>query len=114
MIDGQADGTYRVIRFGRANDREELASGLDIGYAQGVAEQFVTTAEAQQLANPKANWRRPGVPATDRQLETLAKMRIRFEPGISKGQASELISAAIDKRNLRRYRQEAPVVERAS
>jgi superfamily II DNA or RNA helicase len=114
LIDGQADGTYRVVQFGRDNSRSELARGLDIGYAQGIAESFVVEAAAKSLANPNAGWRKPGVPATDKQLAALERMRVRHAPGISKGEASELISRAIDARNLRRLRKEDQHVPHAS
>lgn len=104
-IVGQADGTYRVIQFGRDKSRNEIASGLDIGYAQGVAEQFVIEHEAKQLANPSARWR--GQPATEKQRETLVRMRLAHDPEtITKGEASELITAAIERSNLRRMRKE--------
>ncbi len=112
VIDGQADGTYRVIRFGRDNTRDELASGLDIGYAQGVAERYVADAEARQLANPQARWR--GQPATEGQIAALVRMRIPHEPGITKGEATELISARIDKINLSKMRKEARLERAAS
>jgi superfamily II DNA or RNA helicase len=104
-IVGQPDGTYRVIQFGRDRSRNEIASGLDIGYAQGVAEQFVMEAEAKQLANPSARWR--GQPATEKQRETLDKMRLTYDPEtITKGEASALITQAIERSNLRRMRKE--------
>lgn len=104
-IVGDPNGTYRVIQFGRDKSRNEIASGLDIGYAQGVAEQFVTEAEAKQLANPQARWR--GQPATEKQRETLIKMRLAHDPEtITKGEASALITAAIERSNLRRMRKE--------
>jgi len=104
IIDEQRDGTYRVTRYGVNRSREELAVGLDIGYAQGVAESFVRQAGSGALANPNAKWRR--VPATPKQIETLVKLRIPHDPvAITKGEASDLISEKLGKHAIRQIKQ---------
>lgn len=102
VITGQADGTYTVVQFARGTDPNELARGLDIGYAQGVAEQVVADADAKALANPRARWR--SNPASEKQIATLIKMRIPHVPTITAGEASDLMSTAFDKSALRKYR----------
>lgn len=112
VIAGQRDGTYTVVKFGRENDTEELARGLDLGYAQGVAEQFVIDAEAKVLADPKARWRLQ--PASENQIAALVKMRIPHEPGITKGEASDLMDQRINKSKLRNFRKGAADVRAVS
>lgn len=104
VIDEEPSGTFRVTQFGRDRSRVELGAGLDIGYAQGVAESFVETAGAAGLANPNARWRT--VPASEKQLSTLTKLRIKHEPGITKGEASDLISARMGKRAVSALKKE--------
>jgi len=105
FIDGRDGDTWRVVQVDRNRYTTELAQGLDVGYAQGLAEQFVVNAGAVGLASSKAKWRTSTtIPATDRQLETLAKMRIRFQQPISKGEASNLIGAEIARRDFGRLR----------
>lgn len=98
-------GLFDVIRYGRARgDREVLGTDLDIGYAQGIAEQTVIDAGAKTLANPKAAWRRnKKALATEAQKNALAKWRIGFDPEtITKVEASDMLSQAIAKATLRR------------
>ncbi len=49
------------------------------------------------LAHKQASWRSD--PATDKQLATLGNMRLPHAPDISKGEASQLIAAALAERN---------------
>lgn len=95
-------GTYEVLQFGRDRSRRELGSGLDIGYAQGVAEAFVMEAGAETLVDPNATWRKRKAPATDKQRAALDRWRIPYEPEITKVEASDLLDRAITRANLRR------------
>lgn len=105
-------GTFEVVRFGRDKTREVLGEHLDIGYAQGVAEQFVMDAGASTLVNPNASWRKKkSVPATDKQKQALSKWRIPFEESITKVDASDLLDKAITTANLRRRDWRAPDVK---
>lgn len=112
VIAAQADGTWNVVQFGRDNNTVELARGLDIGYAQGVAEQRVHEVEAKVLANPKARWRTQ--PATENQIAALIRMKIPHQPGITKGEASDLMDARINRGKLRQYRKGAQLDRAAS
>lgn len=73
---------------------------LPIGYAQGVAEDWVRRNEhAAAWASKDAAWR--SSPATDKQVDTLTKMGFVCPPGgINKGEACLLISQRINERNM--------------
>lgn len=83
---------WRVRYKARNGERHTLQDGLDLGYAQGFAEDYVRRLGAGGLVNPKARWRQ--LPATPKQLEVLRRARVPIRPGLTKGEASDLISAA--------------------
>ncbi len=64
--------------------------GLEL--AQGIAEDYVRRASAVYLSSRNASWR--DTPASDKQLDSLAKWKIKYSPGITKGDASDLMTAA--------------------
>lgn len=47
---------------------------------------------AGELVYPNARWRQ--MPATAKQLDVLRRARVPIKPGLTKGEASDLISAA--------------------
>ena len=100
ILQDDSRGAFNVVRYGRDRTRETLAEHMDIGYAQGIAEAYVAEAGVKTLVNPKARWRKQ--PASDKQKEALAKWRVPFEPGITKGEASDLLDQAMTRANLRR------------
>jgi ATP-dependent helicase IRC3 len=74
----------------RFNSREgtdaiELAAGRPLEWAQGIAEDYARTMNAAHLIDPQAPWRTR--PATEKQLATLKRFRIRTLPDISAGEA---------------------------
>jgi superfamily II DNA or RNA helicase len=73
-----------------------LASRLPLEYAQGVAEDYARKTGHSQLVDPTAAWR--SRPASAKQLQALKRLRIRGQQGLTAGQASDLISAAIAQR----------------
>jgi len=78
------------------NSREgtvELATGRPLEWAQGISEDYAREMKAEHLVNPQAPWR--ARPATEKQLATLRKFRIRTLTNISAGEASDLIAQAI-------------------
>lgn len=95
----QDDGRWVIAMMTRTGGDPFAARVLgafdDMGLAQGFAE-----SQAQMLggtlAMKDAAWRKDE--ATIRQLETLDKMRIVYERGISRGEASRLISERIARR----------------
>jgi ATP-dependent helicase IRC3 len=82
----------------RFNSREgtdavEIAAGRPLEWAQGIAEDYARRMNAAHLIDPQAPWRTR--PATEKQLATLKRFRIRTLPDISAGEASDLIAQAI-------------------
>jgi len=86
-------GGWSVLRHERGGPAETLAVGLDLGYAQGFAEDVVRQAGATILIDANAPWRRD--PATERQLATLRKLRLPIAPGMTKGAAQQAIAATV-------------------
>jgi superfamily II DNA or RNA helicase len=84
---------WRVVRIDRRGAHEVIAEGLDLGFAQGVAEDYARRAGAGVLVSRTANWRR--TPASEGQVAALRKFGIPVRPGITKGEASDLITAAV-------------------
>ncbi|MQA92815.1 MAG: hypothetical protein GEU90_21765 [Gemmatimonas sp.] len=77
----------------RSGDRIELASGLDLGFATGIGEDYARKLGATRLSDPKARWRRQ--PATEKQLRALKRWKVKVRPDLTKGEASDLLSAAV-------------------
>jgi len=84
---------WMVLRQERGAPPETLAAGLDLGYAQGFAEDVVRRAGLTVLVDAAAPWRRD--PATERQLATLRKLRLPISPVMTKGAAQQAIAAAV-------------------
>jgi len=64
---------------------------LDIGYAQGLAEEYLREKlgwRAQNFASREAPWRK--LPPTDRQVELLLKLGL-YAPGMTRGDASDTL-----------------------
>lgn len=78
-----------------------LGDDLDIGYAMGVAEEYLRekASEAMVLVDKSARWRTDQ--PSQKQLDMLASFGIPVEAGITKGQASELIGAALARKRAR-------------
>jgi ATP-dependent helicase IRC3 len=70
---------------------ELIRAGLPLGYAQGVAEDYVRSKGAVGLVWAGAHWREQ--PATEKQIKWLRWQGILFQPGLTKGEASDLISS---------------------
>ena len=86
------DGSrWRVLRLQGAR-HEQLASGVDLGYAHGIAEDYVRAAGAQALAAPYARWR--ANPMNGAQANLLRRLGITAPEGATKGEASDLITVA--------------------
>jgi superfamily II DNA or RNA helicase len=97
---GEGDERYAVDRRPRYGAPERIATNLDLGYAMGVAEDAARTTEgfAEVLVSRDARWR--GAPATDKQLAALKRMRVAAPAGCSKGEAADLLGAAIARRRV--------------
>jgi len=82
---------WSVVRLDR--DRiERIAVDVDIGYAHGIAEDYVRQSGAMGLADASARWRR--APMNDAQEGLLRRLGITPPEGASKGEASDLITVA--------------------
>lgn len=86
-----ADGKWKVEHV-TGRESVTVADGLDLGYAQGAAEDYARRLGATVLANPDAPWRT--LPATDKQLALLAQLGAEAADGLTRGQASDLITRA--------------------
>ena len=71
---------------------ERLAVDVDLGYAHGIAQDYVRHVGASQLANASARWRQ--APMNDAQAKLLRRLGITPPEGATKGQASDLITVA--------------------
>lgn len=71
-----------------------LGADLDIGYAMGVAEEFMRKlgGGAAALTDKQAPWR--AHKPSEKQLATLESLGVPVEPGLTKGEASDMIGAA--------------------
>jgi hypothetical protein len=70
-----------------------LGRGLDVGYAQGMAEDWVRQVRAERLTDRSAAWR--SRPATDRQVAALRRRGIAVRPDLTAGEASTLLDVAL-------------------
>lgn len=80
--------------------RERIESTRDLGDAFAVAEDFVEEVrpETVRLVQRDLRWRAD--PATQKQLDLLRRHGIKLEPGLTKGQASLMISQLFEKRRM--------------
>jgi ATP-dependent helicase IRC3 len=77
---------------------KRIAEGLDLGYAQGMAEDVVRRWRAEHLVRPDAPWR--SRPASEKQLITLQKLGCPYRPGLTMSEASDLLNTAFAKAAL--------------
>jgi len=83
---------WRAALKPRAGDPAVLISGVSLELAQGVAEDWARR-NARWLAGKDARWRKN--PASERQAELLRRLGIPFRPGMTAGEASDLITAVL-------------------
>jgi ATP-dependent helicase IRC3 len=85
-------GTWQVVDRGPRR-RALVAGGVSLEDAQGIAEDLVRARRAEHLVDPSAPWR--GQAATDRQRAALTRCGIPIPPELTRGQASDLLTAAL-------------------
>jgi superfamily II DNA or RNA helicase len=73
-----------------------VAEQLTLEWAQGVAEDIAREAKARALTDPAAAWR--NTPASERQLEALRRWKVAIPAGLTKGEASDLMTLAVARR----------------
>jgi ATP-dependent helicase IRC3 len=92
-------GAWRVVVYEPGTQkRHVLGHGLDLGYAHGVAEDFIRHLGAAHLVDANARWRGQGI--SDKQRALLDRLGIPYGSELSRGEASDLISATLAKRQL--------------
>jgi ATP-dependent helicase IRC3 len=84
---------WNVEVAGKNQPRRVIASDLDLGYAQGTAEDYVRGLGVSWLVKRDAPWRLQ--PASEKQLEALRRWRVAVQPGLTKGEASDLLTKAV-------------------
>ncbi len=95
---GDSYDVVRVYREQGPYDRyprdavEVLAQGYDLGYAQGLAEEYVRQHGVKAFVNPNATWR--GKPASEAQLKFAKRLGVKYAPDVTMGEISELIDQA--------------------
>lgn len=109
VIEPLTASSYRVLLLmKRPEDGREVArvvaKNLDFGYASGVAEQLVREKGSIALANKDAPWReQPPSPGQLRRLKRMAKDQgVPVPEPATKGEASDLIDAALAAEKLER------------
>lgn len=87
---------WRVLLL-RQTGAKIVASGLDLGYAQGAAEEAVRKRDKMKLADSNAAWRRK--PPSDGQIHFLRKLGIATAPETA-GEAADRITERLARRQL--------------
>jgi superfamily II DNA or RNA helicase len=102
ILDPLRDGAWRVLLMGERNARI-LARNLDLGYAQGAAEEAVRRRQAVALADTQAAWRNR--PASPRQQNLCRRLGFDPPPDATAGQCSDAITTATIRVRLERFDQ---------
>lgn len=95
MRGGENDEWYVEVigRKGATQAREPLTMDpVSLELAQGISEDYVRRASAVYLSSKSARWR--DAPATPKQIEALRKWKKDVPANLTKGQASDLMTAA--------------------
>jgi hypothetical protein len=90
---------WTVIRLDR-DGHERLAADIDLGYAQGIAEDYVRASGTRRLADPRAAWRR--APMSPAQVGELHRLGVPVPLEATRGEASDLIALTQGTRRLDR------------
>ena len=89
------DGGYSPLYVSASRSVMALTEGLlPLDYCMGVCEDYARKLDGAKYALKSAAWRKD--PATEKQLNTLRKMGIRYHEGISKGEACELLNEVLN------------------
>ena len=84
--------TFRAVFISKSGERKDLSSeNLPLGYAMGVCEDYARKLKIASSSQKDAAWR--ATPATDKQIAALKRLKIAFNPDISKGEATDLLNA---------------------
>lgn len=92
---------WRVVLREKGKPEVELAhEGIELEWAQGVAEDAIRKRGLERVVSKEARWR--DEPATEKQLETLVRWGIGAPPRCTKGMAADLITQATAARTAAR------------
>jgi hypothetical protein len=111
LPDGPGRWQVQVLRYRQAP--EVLVEGVELGYAQGAAEDWVREQGAMRLADQQATWRTDKRPASQKQRSVLWAMGLRKasrDPELTAGDASDLITAGNAKQALEQAAAQRPAV----
>lgn len=89
---GEGWQVYVVGRSGSSGIEYLTKAQVDLELAQGIAEDYVRRSAAVYLTSKSASWR--SYPATESQKDALTKWKIHVPDGLTKGEASDLMTAA--------------------
>ena len=95
MLRLRPDGpeTWQVMQVRREADPVLLGDTLPLAYAQGLAEDYARHLGAARLVEAEAPWRQH--PASEKQTALLRKLGLAARPGLTKGEAADLLSAVL-------------------
>lgn len=93
------DGKYRVLLKSKDGQAELTESPLDVGYAQGVAEDYLRSKKSTGFASKSAKWRLR--PPSDQQVALLVKLGHRGQVPETAGEVSDLIDQKLAKSRVR-------------
>lgn len=91
-----------IVVVAKRDGEEALTSvPVDFELATGIAEDFLRRADAIGLVSSDAAWR--FLPASAPQLQALRKWRMPATPNLTRGEATDLITAAVAQVKIRRW-----------
>jgi len=85
--------TWQVMQVRREADPVLLGDTLPLPYAQGLAEDYARHLGVTRLVEAEAPWRQH--PATEKQTALLRKLGIAARPGLTRGEAADVLSAVL-------------------
>lgn len=92
VVIDRVDLSDRWIVYFNFQDRKQLlGKDLPLSFATGIAEDFARKQNLDKLLSKDAPWR--SRPVSDKQKQALRKLGIALRPGLTAGQASDLIAA---------------------
>lgn len=96
--DDRDQDRWTVVERLHDNSTRILRGGITLELAQGIAEEHVRATGNDVLTNPNAAWLVGSDPPSEKQRFLLRKFRIPYTEGMTKGEAFDLIGAAMARR----------------
>ena len=98
---GMLDDAWEVWKSEKGPPVRESAATLTLEWARGVGEE-IARAEDSALSRSDASWRKRR--ASDGQVAQLQRLRVEIPEGLTRGAASDLLTAKFAARDIRRIR----------